>query len=38
MEAKIETELKELSVTLSNIEGARPFEQLTVRSVHYRFG
>jgi hypothetical protein len=29
-EAKIDEELKDLQATLSNIEGARPFEDLTV--------
>ena len=30
---KIDVELKELHATLSNIEGARPFEELTVRRI-----
>ncbi|KAF5388177.1 hypothetical protein D9615_000076 [Tricholomella constricta] len=32
-EAKIDIELKELQVTLANIEDARPFDQLTVEDV-----
>ncbi|KIY72880.1 ATP synthase d subunit [Cylindrobasidium torrendii FP15055 ss-10] len=32
-EAKIEVELKELAATLANIEGARPFDQLTAMDV-----
>jgi F-type H+-transporting ATPase subunit d len=30
-EAKIDEELKDLQATLSNIESARPFDDLTVR-------
>ena len=30
-EAKIDVELKDLQATLSNIQDARPFEDLTVR-------
>ena len=32
-EAKIDVELKDLQATLSNIQDARPFEDLTVRSL-----
>ena len=31
--AKLEAELKDLKETLSNIEGARPFDQLSVADV-----
>ncbi len=37
-EAKIDVELKDLQATLSNIQDARPFEDLTVRHTHpFRF-
>lgn len=31
--AKLEAELKDLKATLSNIEGARPFDQLTTGDI-----
>jgi len=34
-EAKIDVELKDLQATLSNIQDARPFEDLTVRSLSF---
>ena len=34
---KIDEELKDLQATLANIEEARPFEDLTVRTTHILF-
>ena len=36
-EAQIDVELKDLQATLANIEEARPFEDLTVRTSHILF-